>query len=140
MIRSVIEMEMKCKNCGHRVEVVGDNCFHVYLDYENLVFSKECNFNLQSDELKKFEEETMKKVAKDVIEKFGDYKFNYWFFELQCACKNPECDDALVIKPGILKKDCKHYDREEINFVLDGKTLPVIRCRVCGRRILTNGE
>ncbi len=85
-------MEMKCKNCGHRVEVVGDNCFHVYLDYENLVFSKECNFNLQSDELKKFEEETMKKVAKDVIEKFGDYKFNYWFFELQCACKNPECD------------------------------------------------
>ncbi len=38
------------------------------------------------------------------------------------------------------KEICKHYDREEINFVLDGKTLPVIRCRVCGRRILTNGE
>jgi hypothetical protein len=27
---------------------------------------------------------------------------------------------------------CKHYDREEINLVLDGKTPPVIRCKVCG--------
>ena len=30
------------------------------------------------------------------------------------------------------KEKCKHYDREEINIVLDGKTQPVIRCRLCG--------
>ena len=30
---------------------------------------------------------------------------------------------------------CKHYDREEINVVLDGKTLPVVRCKDCGKVI-----
>lgn len=29
-------------------------------------------------------------------------------------------------------KECRHYDREEINLVLDGKTPPIIRCKVCG--------
>lgn len=28
--------------------------------------------------------------------------------------------------------ECKHYDREEINIVLDGKTPPVVRCKDCG--------
>lgn len=30
-------------------------------------------------------------------------------------------------------RKCKHYDREEINLVLDGKTPPVLRCRKCGK-------
>jgi hypothetical protein len=28
--------------------------------------------------------------------------------------------------------DCKHYDREEINLILDGKTPPITRCKTCG--------
>ena len=30
---------------------------------------------------------------------------------------------------------CKHYDREEINLVLDGKTPPITRCKICGKVI-----
>ncbi len=29
-------------------------------------------------------------------------------------------------------RECPHYDREEINFALDGKTPPIIRCKMCG--------
>lgn len=33
------------------------------------------------------------------------------------------------------KKPCKHYDREEINLVLDGKTPPIVKCKICGEVI-----
>lgn len=35
--------------------------------------------------------------------------------------------------------NCRHYDREEINLVLDGETPPTVRCKNCGL-YLVNGE
>ena len=35
--------------------------------------------------------------------------------------------------------NCRHYDREEINLVLDGKTPPTVRCKTCGL-YLVGGE
>ena len=35
--------------------------------------------------------------------------------------------------------NCKHYDREEINLVLDGITPPTVRCKTCGL-YLVGGE
>ena len=32
-----------------------------------------------------------------------------------------------------IKEPCKHYYREEINLVLDGKTPPVLWCKDCGK-------
>lgn len=36
---------------------------------------------------------------------------------------------------GAKKEPCKHYDREEINLVLDGKTPPIVKCKICGEVI-----
>lgn len=42
-------------------------------------------------------------------------------------------DRKKAIESGMLiEKKCKHYDREEINLVMDGKTPPVLRCKDCG--------
>ena len=42
--------------------------------------------------------------------------------------KNKE-DVKIIITPVF---ECKHYDREEINIVLDGITPPVLKCNQCG--------
>ena len=39
----------------------------------------------------------------------------------------------------MVEMKCRHYDREEINLVLDGITPPTIRCKTCGL-YLVNGE
>lgn len=50
-------------------------------------------------------------------------------------------DDAQIIIDNaifhvtnfVVKKPCGHYELDEINMVLDGKTPPVLRCLNCGR-------
>ena len=39
-------------------------------------------------------------------------------------------DVKITITPVF---ECKHYNREEINFSLDGKIPPRIRCKDCGK-------
>ena len=33
------------------------------------------------------------------------------------------------------KKPCSHWDREEINLVMDGTTPPITRCKDCGATV-----
>ena len=51
-----------------------------------------------------------------LVSSFKTKKYRYWFTQA---------------KPNL----CPHYDREEINLVLDGKTPPVLRCKNCGEII-----
>ena len=46
--------------------------------------------------------------------------------------KVTEWPDIFVLTKKSKILPCKHYDREEINLILDGKTPPKIRCKICG--------
>jgi len=66
---------------------------------------------------------------------------NGWAFYLWLIKNNyPEGYQVLCFNCNLSKgfygycphQTCKHYDREEINLGLDGKTPPVLRCKICG--------
>lgn len=80
----------KCKNCGHEMELFGGEYYHVHSDSDgDSLVSKECSYVLENAETEAFEKEEMQGIADRMKKKFGNYMFEYWFFEVKCACKNP---------------------------------------------------
>jgi hypothetical protein len=72
---------------------------------------------------------------------YGIHKYNDRF-----SSKTKDALLALVSEntcqvDGLLSKSrekCKHYDRVEVNLVVDGKTAPVVFCKTCGRVLMND--
>ena len=71
-------------------------------------------------------------------------RHGYNFDDMQ-GLEHPKTEDEVLaglfalaegegyIDMGWIREPCKHYYREEINLVLDGKTPPVLWCKDCGK-------
>ena len=84
--------ESVCKNCGHDIAMYNDEWYHAGEEKDgDIFFSKECGFSLETEEARKFEEEKMEALDKEMKAEFGDsYGSWYWFFEIHCTCRIPE--------------------------------------------------
>lgn len=105
----------------------------------------------------KKQHEKILKMCREHPENSYYYAIKFWyaprrfvirFFYVPDICENvfvsPE-DKGYTYEEFVehVKKSdvfCKHYDREEINLVLDGKTEPVLRCKICMNYISKEGE
>ena len=93
----VVDLEMYCRHCHHHVLYSYDGqLYHAFREQENskensYYLTRSCGFIIEDERANKMKEDALKDMSERVKKDYqGYYELSYWYFDIQCSCKNPE--------------------------------------------------